>query len=176
MFSRAKLRSSPQCPDAIWENIKRGGVCLQVFFWPGFAKENFKKSTLHGDASISVCTQSVWTQAVPSSFVNKNNWKLVLIITFRNQRMRKFCKKRRLQLDQIFTIQAKDLLNSIKKRCFSLFFPGAKPQNSPEYARNLLYLLVFLTFRMKNVHYSCSTPPDGVPLVFNLLFLERIEC
>ena len=58
---------------------------------------------------------------------------------------------------------------------FSTFFPDAQPQNNPEYARLLLYLLVFLTLKMKNVHYSCSTPPDRVPLVFNLLFLERIK-
>ena len=58
---------------------------------------------------------------------------------------------------------------------FSTFFPDAQPQNNPEYARLLLYLLVFLTLKMKNVHYSCSTPPDRVPLVFKLLFLERIK-
>ena len=37
-------------------------------------------------------------------FINKNNWKLVLIITFRNRRFAKFCKKRRPQLPQIFII------------------------------------------------------------------------
>ena len=111
-------------------------------------------------------------------FFNKNNWKLVLIITFRNQRMRKFCKKRLFQLDPIWTIQTENLLDSIKKYYFHRFFPARKLACAPPRARinqKLLYLLVFLILRMKNVHISCSTPPDGVPLVFNLLFLERMK-
>ena len=111
-------------------------------------------------------------------FFNKNNWKLVLIISFRNQRMRKFCKKRSFQLDLIWTIQTENLLDSIKKYYFHRFFPARKLACAPPRARinqKLLYLLVFLILRMKNVHISCSAPSDGLPLVFDLLFLERIK-
>ena len=111
-------------------------------------------------------------------FFNENNWKLVLVITFRNQRMRKFCKKRWLQLDPMFIIHTEELLNSIKKRDFQRFFRRAKLARAPPHARikqNLLYLLVFLILRMKNVHISCSAPSARVPLFFDLLFLERIK-
>ena len=59
-------------------------------------------------------------------FINKNNWKLLLIITFRNRRFAKFCKKRRPQLPSIFIIQTEKLQNSIKKRCFQRSVPARK--------------------------------------------------
>ena len=51
-------------------------------------------------------------------FINKNNWKLVLIITFRSRRIAKFCKKRWPQLILLFTLRNKSTQNSMKKHDF----------------------------------------------------------
>ena len=57
---------------------------------------------------------------------NKNNWKLVLIITFRNRRIGNFCKKRRPQLHHMYQVQTAKLQNSIEKRCSQQFIPLPK--------------------------------------------------
>ena len=79
-------------------------------------------------------------------FFNENNWKLVLVITFRNQRMRKFCKKRWLQLDPMFIVHTEELLNSIKKRDFQRFCPARKTGTRPTTCQNKAKPVISISF------------------------------
>ena len=112
-----------------------------------------------------------------SIFINKNNWKLVLIITFRNRRMRKFCKKRRVQLYHIFMRETEKLQDSIKKCCFQQLIPPPKMRSRiSQKPLHLLILLFFIFFKMKNVSCFMFHTLEGVKQNFDLLFLERRTC
>ena len=69
-------------------------------------------------------------------FINKNNWKLVLIITFRNRRMGNFCKKRPPQLHQMFQIQTAKLRNPTRSCTF-----WKSKKNSPRALLTISYTI-----------------------------------